>query len=263
MEPLRIAFLASAHAPGLDWLLADPNRGTTFEMSIVIGSESRLADAETLEKAGVPVELRPLRSVGAFRDLHEREGYYEQIGDLLARMKIDYVILTGYDHIVTEPVLARFPGRVLALHPADLTLRRDDRLYAGPHAVRDAIFAGERETRSSIYVVTGEAGRGPLMLLSGSYPIAPMAQDARERGDAGFLSAYADLHRRWMISDSWGPMLRRCLELLAGGTTKIVGDTVWIDGTPGPCRFGESPASCHQPEAMVTRGIPRSCPFIG
>lgn len=263
MDPLRIAFLASSHAPGLESLLSDPNRGTTWEFSIVVGSEGQLAEAAMLEKAGVPVELRPMRAVNGFRNLRARESYDDEIGELLARMKVHYVILAGYDYILTEPVLARFPGRVLALHPADLTLRQHDRLYAGPHAVRDAIFGGEMETRCSIYVVTREVGRGPLMLLSGSYPLAPMAHDARERGDADFLASYSEMHHRWMVGHAWGPMLRRCLELLAGGTMKIIGETVWVDGAPGPCRFGESPASCHQPEAMVARGIPRSCPFIG
>ena len=263
MEPLRIALLASDHVPGLESLLADPNRGSAWELSVVVGSETRLPQAPLLEQAGVPVDLRPIRAVSGFRNLHAREEYDEQVGELLSRMKVDWIILSGYEYIVTDPILARFPGRVLALHPADLSLRDADRLFAGAHAVRDAVFAGESETRSSIYVVTREVARGPLMLLSGAYPLAPMAHDAREHGDAEFLALYADLHRRWMVEDCWGPMLRRTMELLAGGTMKIIGDVVWVDGAPGPCRFGESPHSCHEPESMVSRGIPRSCPFIG
>ena len=81
--------------------------------------------------------------------------------------------------------------------------------------------------------------------------------------DAAFLIQYAELHRRWMRQSTWGPMLARTLELLAGGTTQIIGDTVWVDGAPGPCRMGEAPHTCHDPETMLARGIPRSCPFIG
>jgi hypothetical protein len=55
----------------------------------------------------------------------------------------------------------------------------------------------------------------------------------------------------------------RTLELLAGGTMQIIHDVVWIDGAPGPCRMGHAPQACHEPEAMLARGIPRSCPFIG
>jgi phosphoribosylglycinamide formyltransferase-1 len=261
MEPLRIAVLAGKRAEGLAGLLADPNRGSLWILSIVVGVETELAEMRVLEDAGVPVELRPIRLVPAFRNLRAREEHDEEIADLLARLNVDYVLLAGYPYVATNGLLSRFPGRVLALHDADLSRR--DPLYGGPHAVRDAILAGENETRSSMYIVTSDVARGPLFLLGGAYPIAPMARDARERGDAAFLYAYAELHRRWMIETSWSAMLQRALELLAGGTMQIIGDVVWIDGAPGPCRMGESPGTCHDVESMVARGIPRSCPFIG
>ena len=257
MDPLRVAVLASRSASGLGSLLADPNRGSTWELSIVVGSETSLAEAAMLEAARVPLELRPIRAVHAFRNLNARADYDEELGELLARLRIQYVLLAGYQYIVTEALLARFEGKVLALHHADLSLR--DRLYAGPHAVRDAILAGEPETRSSVYVVTREVARGPLFLLSGAFPVAPMALHARAHGEADFLTSYASLHEQWMASEADGPMLVRTLELLAGGTTQIVHDTVWVDGAPGPCRMGEAPRACHEPAI----GIPRTCPFIG
>jgi folate-dependent phosphoribosylglycinamide formyltransferase PurN len=258
MDPLRVAVLASHSAPGLRTLLADPNRGSTWELSIVIGSETSLAESEDLELVGVPLELRPIRMVHSFRNLHAREEYEDDLGELLTRLNIEYVLLAGWQYILTPRLLARFEGRVFALHHADLSVR-EDRLYAGPHPVRDAILAGESETRTSVYVVTRDVARGPLFLLSGAFPVASMALDARARGNAGFLSQYADLHERWMTSEADGPMLVRTLELLAGGTTQVVHDVVWIDGAPGPCRMGEAPRACHEPAI----GIPRSCPFIG
>jgi phosphoribosylglycinamide formyltransferase 1 len=263
MNPLRIAVLTSRTTPGIDRLLEDPNRGGTWELSIVIGSETTTAASEQLENAGVPLELRPIREVPSFRNLHVREEYDDDTGELLQRLSIDYVLLSGYEYILTEPVLARFPERIFALHDADLSLRAHDRLYAGAHPVREAILSGERETRSSVYVVTREVAAGPLFLLSGPFPVAHMALDARERGDADFLTRYADLHRAWMQAEASGAMLVRALEMLAGGSSQIIGDIVWVDGAPGPCRMGEAPCDCHDPEAMLARGIPRSCPFIG
>lgn len=262
MEPLRVALLTSHHAPGIDALLADPNRGSTWELAIVVGSETSLDCEAALESAKVPVELRPIRRQTAFRNLHAREEYDDSLADLLAALRVDYILLCGYQYILTEAMLARFPSRILIIHDADLSLR-DASLYAGPHAVRDAILAGEPETRSSIYLASREVGRGPLFLLGAPYRVAEMALDARERGDADFLCAYADLHRQWMHTTSWGPMLTRAMELLAGGTMQVIGDVVWIDGAPGPCRCGEGPRACHEPEMMLARGIPRSCPFIG
>lgn len=261
MDPLRIALLTSQQAAGVERLLSDPNRGSLWELSIVVGSELELADAALLEEAHVPYELRPMRLVSAFRNLRAREGYDQDLGDLLARVNADFILLDGWQYILTEAVTARFPGKIFAIHDADLSIR-DRALYAGPHAVRNAILSGESETRSSVYLVTREVARGPLFLLGAPYLVAAMARDARERGDVAFLYAYAELHRRWMRT-AWGAMLSRTLELLAGGTTTIIGDVAWIDGAPAPCRMGEAPHACHEPETMLARGIPRSCPFIG
>jgi folate-dependent phosphoribosylglycinamide formyltransferase PurN len=260
MDPLRVALLTSKHAEGVSGLLADPNRGTTWNLSIVVSADAELSCMQELEELGIPVELRPLRQWPSYRNLRARESYDDATGELLARMNVDYVLLAGYPFLITEPLLARFPRRILGIHDADLSNR--DRLYEGAHAVRHALLAGESETRSSVSLLTTEVGRGPLFLLSGPFPVASMARDARERGDIQFLEAYARLHRQWMIQSTWGAMLARTLELLAAGTQEVIGDIVWIDGAPGPCRMGESPGMCHHEEAMITRGIPRSCPFI-
>lgn len=192
-----------------------------------------------------------------------RDPYRGTTWDLVSEHdRPDYILAAGSESGVTPEMLEQFPQRVLAIHDADLSIR-ERALYMGPHAVRYAILAGEPETRSSVYIATREPGRGPLLLLSAPFPVSRMAQEARLRGDADFLRDYADLHRRWMVAACWGEMLARTIELLAGGTMKILGDTVWFDGAPGPCRMGESPSACHEPEAMLARGIPRSCPFIG
>ena len=107
MNPLRIAILTSRALPGLDQLLADPNRGSTWVLSIVVGSETQLEQMPMLEGAGVPVELRPIRQRPAFRNLHVRAEYDDETGELLQRLEIDYVLLAGYDYVVTEALLAR------------------------------------------------------------------------------------------------------------------------------------------------------------
>ncbi len=108
-------------------------------------------------------------------------------------------------------MLESFQQRLLALHDGDLMLRDENgrRRYAGLHAVREAIFAGETETRSSAYFVTQEVGAGPLFLLSRSYRVAQLARDARELGAADLVSSYAELHRRWMLRGCWGEMFIR------------------------------------------------------
>jgi len=163
------------------------------------------------------------------------------LAEPLALAEPHYIFLCDYRYEIPKPLLAQFDRKILVLH----------------ENTRDAVLSGDSETRSWMSI----AG-GPLFLLGPRYPLAPMALDALERGDDDFLELYADLHRTWMIATSWGDLLVRSLELLAGGTVQIIGDTVWIDGAPGPCRMGHAPNACYEPETMLARGIPRSCPFI-
>ena len=256
---LRLAILTSSSAPGLTDLLADKNRGSVFEISAVVSSETSFAQHSLLDRAGVPLLMQPVRPR---RNLNARYDDDYSLAEVLARLTPDYVVLDGYRYITTEPLLATFPNRMIALHDADLTRRDEDgrRLFTGLHAVRDALLAGEEETRCSAFIVTEKVGEGPLVLLSGAYAAGPLAADARARGDADLLLDYAALHRRWMLADGYGKMLVRLAELLAGGNVQIVGDSAWIDGAPGPCRMGEAPSACR--ELPVERGIPASCPFI-
>ena len=254
---LRVAVLTSREAPGLEALLADPNRGVAYELAAVVSSETSLLQSAALDAAGVPWILHPIRDFpSARRNLRAREDYDASLAAILSPLDPQYVILCGYRYIVTAPLLHEFPDRIIGMIDSDLT----ERDGAGLHAVRNAILSGASETRSSACIVREGVGTGPLFLLSGPYPVAAMARDARNWGDAELVERYAALHRQWMLRAAWGPMLVRMLELLAGGTLAIAGDVVWIDGAPGPCRFGEAPAACTG--ANVERGIPSSCPFI-
>jgi phosphoribosylglycinamide formyltransferase-1 len=95
-------------------------------------------------------------------------------------MGVDTVVLLGYLYLLTRPMLEAFPGRIVNLHDSDLTLVdvNGERLYVGLHSTRDAITAGESETRSSVHFVTPKLDSGPVFLLSERYPVAPFARSA-------------------------------------------------------------------------------------
>jgi folate-dependent phosphoribosylglycinamide formyltransferase PurN len=267
--PLRVVVLTSHSAPGLEYAIAHPHRGALFEIAAVVSSEDTFAEIDAVEAAQIRVVIRPLKRALAdrglsARNLHARADYDGETADLLLHFRADYVFLLGYNYIVTEPLLEAFPQKLIALHPGDLMLRDENgqRRYAGLRAVREAIFAGEIETRNSAYFVTREVGAGPLFLLSRPYRVAPLALDARMWGAADLSSAYADLHERWMVRAGWGEMFIRAIEFLAAGTVKVVHDLVWIDGVPGPCRMGEAPVICRELEPSIDSGIPSSCPLL-
>ena len=96
-------------------------------------------------------------------------------------------VLAGWMLILGEPVLDRFPGRVVNVHPALLPDGSDDQVQSscgpipvlrGAHAVRDALQQGLPVTGATVHVVTPVVDTGPVLLRE-EVPI--LAGDDQER----------------------------------------------------------------------------------
>jgi folate-dependent phosphoribosylglycinamide formyltransferase PurN len=226
-RPLRVAVLFSHRAPGLRALAAHPLRGRRFELVAALTSEVADASYHALaEAAGVPLLSHPLREkhrslAAPLADRRARRLYDAATEEMLLSYAPDLVLLASYLYVLTEPMLEAYEGRILNVHHADLC-RVDVHgrpLYPGLRAVRDAILAGEPETRATLHVVSPELDAGPPLARSWAFPVSPLAAAAREWGARDVLSAYAFAHQEWMIRSAWGP-------LLCEGVTRFMAGTV-------------------------------------
>jgi phosphoribosylglycinamide formyltransferase 1 len=223
-ENLRVAVLCSKRAPGLEVLLHHPQRGQLYEIGCVVTTEIDFPERAWIEGAGTPVLVHPLRVFHAERqaDLRDREvrrEYDAVTAAALGHLGVNAVVLLSYPFILTEPMLSAFPRHILNVHDGDLTLKRADgrRKYTGLHATRDAIVMKEKETRSSVHVVSEEIDGGEVLLLSDAFPVAPFVHEAVAAGAIDVVKAYSYAHREWMIRSCWGPLVVRSLEYLASG----------------------------------------------
>jgi folate-dependent phosphoribosylglycinamide formyltransferase PurN len=221
---LRVAVLCSKRAPGLHDLLRHPNRGKLFDISCVVTTEAAFPDAVRVERSDVPLLSHPIRRFfdsreASLRDLPTRREFDGITAGVLKQLGIDTVILLGYLYVLTDVMLEQFPHSIINVHDADLTLKRSDgeRRYIGLHSTHDAIVAGESETRSTVHYVTEKVDAGPVLLLSGSYPVAPFANEAACAGHADIVKSYAYAHREWMMRDCWGSLVARALEYMSAG----------------------------------------------
>src|SRR4029079_5531074 len=84
----------------------------------------------------------------------------------LRRRNVDVVLLAGYLLILTSPMLDAFAGRIINVHQSDLFQRTPEGHVRSPglRAVRDAIRAGETETRATAHIVTGDLDEGPVLV---------------------------------------------------------------------------------------------------
>lgn len=182
---LNVAVLTSKRAPGLDALRERLHVSCVLERNAPSRATRASFDAETAAL------LRPYR--------------------------IDALVLLGYLYVVTEPLLAAFPGRIVSLHDADLELLANNGAprYPGLHATRDTIYAGERETRSTAHIVTSVLDGGPILARSKAFPVAPFVQEAVARGEHDIVRAYAYAQREWMMRSTWGDLAADAVQRLA------------------------------------------------
>jgi len=192
----RVAVLCSKRAPGLDYVLHHPDRGSMYDVACVVTTH----DAPALDD--VPLIHHSPRSFDV------RAEFDAITAETLQQLDVDVVVLLGYLYVLTAPMLDAFPGRILNMHDGELR-------YAGLHATRDAILAGERETRSTLHVVTEKVDAGPVLAVSEAFPVAPLVADALALGALDMIRAYAYAHREWMMRRCWGPMVVAELEKLA------------------------------------------------
>jgi folate-dependent phosphoribosylglycinamide formyltransferase PurN len=205
---LRVALLSSRRAPGLAYLLEeDGRRGRDYELVVGLSTDPEGEALGLLRAAGVPALVHDLRAFYAARgarrtDLGVRRAYDEATRELLARFRPDVLVLSGYLHIVTAPLLAAYPQRILNVHDADLAQAGADGRpkYRGLHATRDAVRAGEAVTRCTIHVVTEDVDAGPRLARSTPFPVQ---------------GRHHYLQREWMMRAAWGPLIAYAIDLIA------------------------------------------------
>jgi phosphoribosylglycinamide formyltransferase 1 len=212
--PFRVAVLSSRRSPGLAELVAQSRETGAYEVACVLASGEDYQDTPVAKALGLPLVSHPIRPFcdrlrARLTDLGARTEYDAATVERLEPYAPDALLLSSYLLIATEPLLAAFPERIVNVHGADLE-RADAEgrpLFAGLRAVRDAICAGERETRATAHIVTDRLDDGPILLRSGPYPVAPFVAELAQRGNSHAVHAYAHAHQEWMLATAWGPLL--------------------------------------------------------
>jgi phosphoribosylglycinamide formyltransferase 1 len=70
---------------------------------------------------------------------------------------VELVVLAGYMHLLTPPFLARFPQRVVNVHPSLLPA------FPGAHPIEDALAADAELTGVTVHLVDEGIDTGPVL----------------------------------------------------------------------------------------------------
>ncbi len=148
--PSPLVVLASGAGTTLQAVLDLHTAGRVEVRALVVDRAGTGAQARA-EAAGVPVAGCPFTG-GAGRPAWDRE-----LTTAVDRFEPGWVLLAGFLRLLGPPLLARFPGRVLNLHPALLPS------FPGLHAPRDALTHGVKITGTTLFIVDAGTDSGPIV----------------------------------------------------------------------------------------------------
>jgi phosphoribosylglycinamide formyltransferase-1 len=151
--PLRVGVLASGAGTNLQALL-DTVHG---EEALVVAVASDRADALALTRARDAGVEAAVFAIGDYPDRPARDG---AIADWLAGHDVELVVLAGYMALLTSPLLGRFAGRVVNIHPSLLPA------FPGIRAVEHALDYGVKVFGVTVHFVEDDGGvdTGPVLV---------------------------------------------------------------------------------------------------
>jgi phosphoribosylglycinamide formyltransferase-1 len=148
---MRVGVLASGEGTNLQALL-DTVHGREIQ---VVAAASDQPSARALERAA---------AVGVATGVFLRSDYAERaqrdlaMADWLVAAGVELVVLAGYMAILDAAFVARFPDRILNVHPSLLPA------FPGVHAIEQALDYGVRVFGVTVHLVDEGVDTGPIVL---------------------------------------------------------------------------------------------------
>jgi phosphoribosylglycinamide formyltransferase-1 len=149
---MNVAVLASGAGTNLQALLDQVHGRDGVEIVAVASDKVDAPALERARRAGVEVGSFPR---GNFADRVARDA---AMAEWLAARGVELVVLAGYMQLVSPEFLARFPDRVINVHPALLPA------FPGLNPVGDALAYGVKVFGVTVHFVDGGVDSGPVIL---------------------------------------------------------------------------------------------------
>ena len=230
--------------------------GSRFEVSLIFtdvrddrlkkSGDKRCRAKDITDEYDIPYECVDIRDFYKERgvkrtDLSLRPEFDRLVVEKVAPHSIDLIALAGYMSITTQPLLDAFDGRMVNVHPADLSIMEgDERKYVGIHVVRDAILVGEKVLRASTHVVREKVDHGEILVVSEPVLIGlPEGVDLGELGrNKKLLRSIVDEHQDQLKERGDWVIFPLTIQMISEGRFALDGEGgVYVDGAPTPRGF--------------------------
>lgn len=198
---------------------------------IVILISGRGSNMEAIIKAHLPIDVcavvanRPDATGLAFaaaqgiptivvdhKAFASRDDFDAALAEAIDRYRPDYIVLAGFMRVLTEWFIARFPNRILNIHPSLLPS------FPGLHTHRQALAAGVKLHGATVHLVTPRLDHGPIIVQAA----VPVLEGDSE--DSLAARVLVQEHRIYPMALRW--LAEGRMELMAGGVVQIRGSGV-------------------------------------
>ena len=167
MLKARIAVMVSGGGTNLQALLDAQAAGKlpSGEIVLVLASNSKAYALERAKKAGISGFAVSKKELGS------QEAFEEGLSKLLEENRIDLIILAGFLSILTESFTAKWPRRILNIHPSLIPSFCGQGMY-GLKVHEAALKKGVKVTGATVHFVN-EIPDGGEILLQKAVEILP------------------------------------------------------------------------------------------
>jgi phosphoribosylglycinamide formyltransferase-1 len=148
---VRLGVLVSGSGSNLGALI-ERVHGTSATIAGVCSSNGEAFALQRARAAGIESGVFALAEHGGERDRRDRA-----MADWLGERDVSLVVCAGFMGMLSAGFLARFPDRVLNLHPSLLPA------FPGATAIEDAYSAGVAETGVTVHLVDEILDGGPVV----------------------------------------------------------------------------------------------------
>lgn len=154
---LNVVILISGRGSNMEAILAAK---LPIRVSAVISNRPNAAGLATAQRHGIPTTAIDHKAFAT------REHFDTALGDAIAAHAPDFVVLAGFMRVLGAAFIARFPNRILNIHPSLLPS------FPGLHTHQRALDAGVKIHGATVHVVTPELDHGPI-LAQAAVPVLP------------------------------------------------------------------------------------------
>ena len=187
---------------------------TGLDVKAVISNRPDAGGLDWARAQGIPAIALDHKAHGS------REAFDERLAAEIDRLQPDMVLLAGFMRILTPGFIARFPRRMLNIHPSLLPA------FPGLHTHRRALEAGVKLHGCTVHVVTAELDNGPIVVQA-AVPV--MADDTEGSLAERVLAAEHRIYPqavRWFLEDR--------VDFLPGDVVRVRGSGVSMDCITAP-----------------------------